>query len=95
MLGGVLTEANLFGWGGAPVFFVNVPVALLSLVAAASCAGDARPLAPVARTSSGAGLLIGALVAVVYPLLEGRRLGWPVWGFVLLAGGVAALFALA
>ena len=36
-----------------------------------------------------------SLVAVVYPLLEGRSLGWPGWIWLLLAAGLAGLAALA
>jgi hypothetical protein len=32
-----------------------------------------------------------ALVAIVYPLLEGRQLGWPAWTWLLLAGGIVLL----
>jgi len=50
--------------------------------------GARRPDVP------GAVLLAGALVAVVYALLEGRQLGWPVWIWLLLAAGLAGLVAL-
>ena len=42
----------------------------------------------------GAVLLAGSLVAIVYPLLEGRQLGWPTWVWLVLAAGVAGLVAL-
>ncbi len=35
----------------------------------------------------GAVLLAGSLVAIVYPLLEGRQLGWPAWVWLLLSAG--------
>jgi EmrB/QacA subfamily drug resistance transporter len=94
LLGGVLTEANLFGWGWRSVFFVNVPVALFSLAAAARLVPETRERSARRPDFLGATLLTAALVAVVYPLLEGRRLGWPAWGWLLLAGGLVTLAVL-
>jgi EmrB/QacA subfamily drug resistance transporter len=91
LLGGVLTDANLFGWSWRAVFFVNVPVAVGSLMAGLRFVPDTRD--PGARRPDilGAVLLAASLVAIVYPLLEGRQLGWPAWVWVLLAAGVAGL----
>ena len=91
LLGGVLTEANLFGWSWRTVFFVNIPVAVGALIAGSRFVPETRD--PSARRPDipGAVLLAASLVAIVYPLLEGRTLGWPVWGWVLLTAGVAGL----
>jgi MFS family permease len=94
LLGGVLTEADLFGWGWRSVFFVNVPVALFSLAAVARLVPETRERSARRPDFLGATLLTAALVAVVYPLLEGRRLGWPAWGWLLLAGGLVTLAVL-
>jgi hypothetical protein len=42
-------------------------------------------------------LISAASLCVIYPLVQGRELGWPAWTFALLAAGVALLgvFALA
>jgi EmrB/QacA subfamily drug resistance transporter len=94
LLGGVLTEANLFGWSWRSVFFVNVPVALFSLAGAAKLIPETRERSARRPDLAGATLLTAALVAVVYPLLEGRRLGWPAWGWLVLAGGLVTLAVL-
>jgi EmrB/QacA subfamily drug resistance transporter len=94
VLGGVLTQADLFGWSWRSVFFVNVPVALFSLVAAIRLVPETRDHSARRPDLVGASLLTAALVAVVYPLLEGRQLGWPTWVWLLFAGGLVMLAAL-
>jgi EmrB/QacA subfamily drug resistance transporter len=91
VLGGVLTEADLFGWGWRTIFLVNIPVALFSLVATTLFVPETRDRAGRRPDLLGAGLLAAALVAIAYPLLEGRKLGWPAWNWLLLAAGVALL----
>lgn len=94
VLGGVLTEANLLGWSWRSVFLVNVPVAVIALVAGALFIPETRDAAARRPDLPGGLLLAGSLVAIVYPLLEGRQLGWPAWPWALLAAGVAGLAVL-
>jgi EmrB/QacA subfamily drug resistance transporter len=91
LLGGALTEANLFGWSWRSVFFVNVPVAAAALIAGLRFVPETRDRAARRPDVPGAVLLAGSLVAIVYPLLEGRQLGWPGWVWPLLAAGIAGL----
>ena len=94
VLGGLLTGANLFGWEWRSVFYVNVPVAVAALIAGARLVPETKD--PGARRPfvAGAVLLASSLVAIVYPLLEGRQLGWPAWVWPLMAAGVAGLVVL-
>jgi EmrB/QacA subfamily drug resistance transporter len=94
VLGGVLTQADLFGWGWRTVFFINVPIALVSLVATIVVVPETYDPDAGRPDFVGAVLLAAAIVAVAYPLLEGRSLGWPAWNWLLLAGGVLGLVAL-
>src|SRR5262245_19733376 len=91
ILGGILTSADLFGWSWRSVFFVNIPIALVSLVLAARSVPETRERSARRPDLAGAALLTAALVAIVYPLLEGRSLGWPAWTWLLLAAGLVTL----
>ncbi len=95
VLGGVLTDANLFGWSWRAVFFVNVPIAVGTLAAGIRIVPQTRDWAAGRPNLPAAAVLAGGLVAIVYPLLEGRQLGWPAWTWPLLVVGVAAVVALA
>ena len=89
--GGLLVRWNLAGLGWRPIFLVNVPVGLLALVVGwvvvrDSCSQTSRRLDVVGMVLAAAGVLM-----LVYPLDEGRSLGWPAWIFALLAGGALVL----
>jgi MFS family permease len=91
VLGGALTDADLFGWGWRTVFFANVPIALVSVVAAIRLVPETHDPEAGRPDVVGAGLLAAA---IAYPLLEGRSLGWPAWSWLVLAAGLAGLVTL-
>ena len=95
VLGGVLTDANLFGWSWRAVFFVNVPVGLGALAAGVRLIPETRDPVSGRPDLPAAAVLAGSLVAIVYPLLEGRDLGWPAWTWPVMATGVVAMAGLA
>jgi EmrB/QacA subfamily drug resistance transporter len=91
-LAGALVDANLWGIGWRLVFLINVPIGVVTLPLAFRSLprGAARP---EMKLDIGAVALIGAaLVAIIYPLIQGRPSGWPIWCFAMLALGVALLF---
>ncbi|WP_328945198.1 MFS transporter [Streptomyces sp. NBC_00250] len=95
LLGGVLTDADLFGLGWRSVFLVNVPVSLLTLAAAVVLVPGTRERAAARPPLLGSLVLAAGLVAVVLPLVQGRSWGWPLRGWGLLAAGVLAVVVLA
>lgn len=91
VLGGVLTEADLFGLSWRPIFLINVPVGLAVLILgrkfiieSAEAKADRLDLAGVLLSAS-------AMVLIVFPLTEGHARGWPLWCFAMLAGGLLVL----
>lgn len=97
VVAGLLIDADLFGTGWRAIFLVNVPVGGYALIVGAR----ALPAPSAADRSGGldvTGMLLGGLgmSMLVYPLVQGRELGWPTWSLALLAGSVPvlALFAL-
>ncbi|MFI5584439.1 MFS transporter [Amycolatopsis sp. NPDC051758] len=88
LLGGALTEADLFGTGWRAIFLVNLPIGVLAL-AGALVTMPSRPGFHRHRMDlGGLALLTAALFAVFYPLVQGRELGWPMWTVVLLVAAV-------
>ncbi|MFG2130301.1 MFS transporter [Streptomyces sp. NPDC048751] len=94
LLGGVLTDADLFGWGWRSVFLVNVPVALVTFVAGTILVPTTKERSAGRPDALGSLVLAGGLVAIVLPLVQGRQYGWPLWGWVCLATGVLAIAGL-
>jgi EmrB/QacA subfamily drug resistance transporter len=85
LLGGLLLNADLFGLNWRPIFFVNVPIGAVSLIGTRMLARESRSAHSGRTDWVGAATITGALLALLYPLVEGRALGWPWWCFALLA----------
>jgi len=94
LLGGLLTDADLFGWGWRSVFLVNVPVAVGTLVAGLLLVPSTKERSAGRPDVLGSALLAAGLVAIVLPLVQGRENGWPAWGWICLAAGVCAVAGL-
>ncbi|WP_327085951.1 MFS transporter [Nonomuraea sp. NBC_01738] len=93
LLGGLLLNADLFGWGWRSIFFINVPFGLVCLLGVAMLARESRTVAETKFDVLGLLIATAALVALFYPLIEGQQLGWPAW-IIALPVLALVLFAL-
>ncbi|WP_255921704.1 MFS transporter [Streptomyces humicola] len=88
LLGGALIQANLFGSSWRPVFWVNVPIGLVTLLLVARWVPESRAAEARGLDLRGASVLTVALAMLVVPLIEGRQAGWPLWTWLSLAGSL-------
>jgi predicted MFS family arabinose efflux permease len=96
IVGGLLVQADLFSLDWRPIFLINVPVGILTLIAAAKLVPESRAEHAQRFDFAGVGIVTGALMLLLYPLVQGRELDWPAWTFVSMAASIPAfgLFAL-
>jgi EmrB/QacA subfamily drug resistance transporter len=80
VLGGFLVSA--ISW--RPVFVVNLPVALAAMVLAARFVPESRAPRPRRIDPAGQVLVIAALGALTYAIIEGGRVGFDAVGIVIL-----------
>jgi EmrB/QacA subfamily drug resistance transporter len=93
LIGGLLIQHNLLGLSWRPIFLINVPVGIIAVAASAVLVRESRaPRAP-RLDPVGVGLVSAALLLLLYPLVEGRQLGWPAWTFASMAAAAPVLAA--
>lgn len=93
LLGGLLIDANLFSSLWRPIFLVNVPVGLFTLIWASRVLTESKSAAARGLDVPGVALLAVALGLLIYPVVEGRVQGWPIWLLSLLALSLVLLGA--
>ncbi|MGV9409634.1 MFS transporter [Nocardia sp. NPDC003693] len=96
IVAGLLVDADLFGTGWRAIFLMNLPLGAVALGLGVWILPAAAPMPGLTLDLRGAivaGLGMGMLL---YPLVEGRELGWPWWLSAMLAASipVLGLFAL-
>ena len=96
ILGALLIDWNPFGWDWRPIFLVNIPIGIITIIGTMIFVHESRSERPLKVDPIGVLLVTGALLALVYPLLQGRELGWPAWTFVSMLASlpIAAVFIL-
>lgn len=92
VLGGVLVSFHPLGFAWQAIFLINVPVGLVAFVGGLAFLGDSRAGHAQRLDMGGVVLLSVTLGLLVYPLVEGREAGWPMWIVAML---VAVPFAFA
>ena len=89
VLGAFLIRSNIFGLGWRPIFLINLPVALIALIAGQKALPSGRSTHPMLPDLPGAAFLTVILFLIMFPLLEGSSLGWPWYIFASIAVALA------
>ncbi|MER5476863.1 MFS transporter [Streptomyces sp. NPDC002734] len=91
--GGPLADWDLFGLGWRLIFLINIPVGVLGMIYAPRVLRESRAPHALKLDVRGVVLATVGLLLLLFPLLQGRELGWPLWGFVSMAASVPVLAA--
>jgi len=95
IIGGTLVSLDAFGTGWRLIFLVNPPLAIAAAIGAARIMPESR--APRASRPDGLGTVLcaAAMGLLIYPLIQGREAGWPIWTYLMMAASVLAAGLLA
>jgi EmrB/QacA subfamily drug resistance transporter len=95
ILGALLITGDVFDLGWRTIFLVNLPIGVAAMVLAWIYLPDAKSPHPLKLDLIGVALITLAMLMLMFPLIQGRELDWPVWLLLTMAGSlpVFVLFA--
>ena len=88
---GLLMDWNVLGTGWRALFLINVPIGVFALLVGARVLPAGRRSDTVRLDARGTVLLAVVAFLLVFPIVDGRTLGWPAWIFGVLAAAVPML----
>lgn len=97
LVGGLLIQADIHVgstdllW--RPIFLVNLPIGIGAVVAALIYLRESKAPSAPRLDIPGVVLVTIGLFMIAFPLVEGRDAGWPIWAYLMLAGGAVLLVA--
>jgi EmrB/QacA subfamily drug resistance transporter len=91
LVGGLLVSGDAFGLGWRSIFVINVPVGIVLLIASFIFIPNSKSDKPVKLDILGVSLITVALVLIIFPLVQGRELEWPLWIWLMLAASPVLL----
>ena len=93
ILGGALISAHPFGFAWQAIFLINLPIGLVAFIGSLLFLRDSRDDHAQKVDIGGVALLSITLGLLVYPLVEGRENGWPLWIIAMFAASPVTLIA--
>ncbi len=95
VVGALLITGNPYGFGWRTIFLINLPFAVVAIGLGLAFLPDRKSPHPLHVDMVGVGLILVAMLMLMFPLIEGRQLDWPRWAFVSMAASLAVfgLFA--
>lgn len=93
ILGGVLVSFHPFGFTWQAIFLINVPIGLVAFIGGLLYLSDSRAQQAQKLDIGGVILLSLTLGLLIYPLVQGRETGWPLWIVTMLVASPFALLA--
>jgi EmrB/QacA subfamily drug resistance transporter len=92
VVAGLLIRADVFGSDWRALFLINVPIGAFALIVGSRVLPADAPRRPGLRLDgTGTVLMAAASFLLVFPLVDGRAMGWPAWIFGVLAASVPVL----
>ncbi|MEU7744056.1 MFS transporter [Nonomuraea sp. NPDC049158] len=88
ILAGWLIDADLFGTGWRMIFLINLPLGLAAALAGMRFLPEFRLSNATKLDLVGMLLVSAAAFLLIFPLIQGRELDWPVWTFVSMAASI-------
>lgn len=88
VIGGAIIGADWFGLGWRPIFLVNLPIGIVALIVAWFVLPGGRSADVPKLDWQGTLLSISALFALLFPLIQSNRSGWPLANIALFAASL-------
>jgi EmrB/QacA subfamily drug resistance transporter len=93
VVGGLLIQVNIAGLDWRPIFLINVPIGIAALILAAKYLPSGKSPHPLKLDIRGTFILVIALTLLIFPLIQGRELDWPIWTIIMACSSIP-VFAL-
>ncbi|MEW2174759.1 MFS transporter [Streptomyces sp. NPDC005406] len=94
LLGALLTEWNIAGLEWRPIFLINLPVGIAGLILGRKFITESKAPKALRLDLVGVVLVTLGMLMLIYPLTRGEELGWPLWGYLSMAGSIVVFAAL-
>lgn len=92
LIGGLLIGLDIFGLTWRPIFLVNIPIGIITIMAGYRVIPRGLENPSVGIDFIGILLAGITVICIIFPLVEGRDFGWPNWIFVMLLTSILSGF---